>query len=213
MKTTVPSKKPDTKNHRPASKSSKANFSPMINSPVGQILHLQRTIGNQAVQRLFKSSVIPAKLKIGQPNDIYEQEADRVVEQVMNMPEPRLQRQAEEEDEEEELIQTKPLAEQITPLVQRQIEEEEEEPLQAKSVEDATPAVTHNLESRINAIRGGGQPLAESERAFFEHRFGYDFSRVRVHTDARAVESARAVNARAYTIGQDVVLAVEVSGS
>lgn len=39
-----------------------------------------------------------------------------------------------------------------------------------------------------------------------EPRLGHDFSRVRVHTDARAAESARAVNALAYTVGQDVVL-------
>ena len=67
-----------------------------------------------------------AKLTIGQPNDQYEQEADRVAEQVMRMPEPKvqrfcpeceeeLQRQPMEEEEEEETLQTKPLAEQITP--------------------------------------------------------------------------------------------------
>ncbi len=49
-------------------------------------MHLQRTIVNQAVQGLFESGVIQAKLRIGQPNDIYEQEADRVVDQVMRMP-------------------------------------------------------------------------------------------------------------------------------
>lgn len=63
-----------------------------INSPVEQILFLQRTTGNQAVQRLIKSGVLQAKLKISQPNDIYEQEADRVAEQVMRMPDPILQR-------------------------------------------------------------------------------------------------------------------------
>lgn len=61
------------------------------NSLNGRVLHLQRTIGNQAVQRLFKSGILQAKLRIGQPNDIYEQEADRVAEQVMNMPKPAIQ--------------------------------------------------------------------------------------------------------------------------
>ena len=50
--------------------------------------------------------------------------------------------------------------------------------LQAKSREDATSEVPNDLESQINAIRGGGQPLVESERAYFEPRFGYDFSQV-----------------------------------
>jgi hypothetical protein len=61
------------------------------NSLSGQIVFLQRTIGNQAMQRLFKSGVIQAKLKIAQPNDLYEQEADRVAEHVMRMPEPLIQ--------------------------------------------------------------------------------------------------------------------------
>jgi hypothetical protein len=55
-----------------------------------RIMHLQRTIGNQAVQGLFASGAIQAKLKIGQPNDVYEQEADRVAEQVMSMSEPEV---------------------------------------------------------------------------------------------------------------------------
>lgn len=46
---------------------------------------LQKTIGNQAVQSLFMSGHIYPKLKIGAPNDIYEQEADRVADQVMRM--------------------------------------------------------------------------------------------------------------------------------
>ncbi len=54
-------------------------------------------------------------------------------------------------------------------------------------------------------MAGGGEPLSQSDRAFFEPRFGYDFSHVRVHGDVRAAESARAVNALAYTVGQDVV--------
>jgi hypothetical protein len=54
-------------------------------------------------------------------------------------------------------------------------------------------------------LRSPGQPLDATTRAFMESRFGHDFSRVRVHTDARAVESARSVNAFAYTVGRDVV--------
>jgi outer membrane protein OmpA-like peptidoglycan-associated protein len=50
-----------------------------------------------------------------------------------------------------------------------------------------------------------GQPLDRETRAFMEPHFGHDFSRVRVHTDARAAESAKAVNALAYTVGRDVV--------
>ncbi|NIM15933.1 MAG: DUF4157 domain-containing protein, partial [Candidatus Aminicenantes bacterium] len=43
-----------------------------------------------------------------------------------------------------------------------------------------------SIESNINTLKGRGQPLSESTRSFFEPRFGYDFSKVRVHTDGKA---------------------------
>jgi hypothetical protein len=54
-------------------------------------------------------------------------------------------------------------------------------------------------------LRSSGQPLDTSVRAFFEPRLGHDLSHVRVHADAKAAESARAVNALAYTVGSHVV--------
>jgi hypothetical protein len=54
-------------------------------------------------------------------------------------------------------------------------------------------------------LRSPGEPLDATTKAFMEPRFGYDFSGVRVHTDAMAAESARAVNALAYTMGRDIV--------
>jgi outer membrane protein OmpA-like peptidoglycan-associated protein len=56
-------------------------------------------------------------------------------------------------------------------------------------------------------LRSPGQPLDRAGRDLFEPRFGHDFSKVRVHTDSKANESAGAINAQAYTMGQDVVLA------
>ena len=61
------------------------------NSPIDRILMLQKTIGNKAVQRMFNAGEIQARLRIGKPGDIYEQEADRVADQVMSMPEPAIQ--------------------------------------------------------------------------------------------------------------------------
>ena len=61
------------------------------------------------------------------------------------------------------------------------------------------PPIVHDV------LRSPGQPLDSATRAFMEPRFGHDFSRVRVHTDARAAESARAVNALAYTAGPKMV--------
>jgi len=56
-----------------------------------------------------------------------------------------------------------------------------------------------------DVLRSSGQPLGASTRTLFESHFRHDFSRVRVHTDARAAESAQSVNALAYTVGHDVV--------
>lgn len=55
------------------------------------------------------------------------------------------------------------------------------------------------------ALRSPGQPLDTETRAFFEPRFGHDFSKVRVHTDERAAESALAVKSLAYAMGNDIV--------
>jgi hypothetical protein len=67
------------------------------------------------------------------------------------------------------------------------------------SAPDTVPPIVHEV------LRSPGRPLDAQTRAFMEPRFGHDFSRVRVHTDAQAAKSARAVNALAYTVGRDVV--------
>jgi hypothetical protein len=56
-----------------------------------------------------------------------------------------------------------------------------------------------------DTLRGHGRPLEPAVREEMEARFSHDFSRVRVHTDGLAADSARAVNASAYTVGRDVV--------
>jgi len=64
-----------------------------------------------------------------------------------------------------------------------------------------------DIEESVRAMRGGGQPLPEQLRASIEPQFGYDFSQVRVHTDSRAAESAKLVNALAFTTGKDIIFA------
>ena len=145
---------------------------------------------------------------LGAPDDQYEQEADRVAEQMMagaplaapaGLGMGRLQRQ-EVEEEEEELLQAKPGA------LQRQEEQEEEELLQAKSSGTGSTAAAA-APAAAAAVTSGGQPLAASERAFFEPRFGHDLSHVRLHTDAGASHAARGIGARAYTLGQHIAFA------
>lgn len=74
--------------------------------------------------------------------------------------------------------------------------------LQNRTAESApvqAPPIVHEV------LRSPGQPLDSATRAFMEPRFGHDFSQVRVHTDARAAESAQAVGARAYAVGRNIV--------
>ena len=125
---------------------------------------------------------LPA-LKVGAVNDPLEHEADRIADQVMRMPEPEV----------------------APPLARVQLSRtSEQEKVQKKStaldVGDRTAP-----ESVREALRAPGQPLDASSRGYFEPRFGHDFSRVRVHSDAGAAQSARDIDARAYTVGNNIV--------
>lgn len=79
----------------------------------------------------------------------------------------------------------------------------------------ATPAVTEKKKAAEalsdvppivrRVLQTPGEPLDFATRTGMEARFGHSFRDVRVHTDAQAAESARAVYAHAYTVGQDIV--------
>lgn len=171
-----------------------------------------------------------AKLTIGQPGDVYEQEADSVAQQVMQrmaLSGNRQSIQRQEAPEEEEELQMKPL--EISTL-QRQEAPEEEEELQMKPLDINTlqrqeapeeeeelqmspmvqrkgqggMAATPDLETSINQARGGGQPLGDNIRKPMEQAFGADFGGVKVHTDSRSDQLNQSIQARAFTTGQDV---------
>jgi len=192
-----------------------------------------------------RSPETPTRLRISQPGDAHEEEADRVARLVMRVagpaetgeltgqgqiPRPILQRMdsgpdtmlhrhpanANEEKEsppdpvdidmpkpDEEVKSPPPV---IIPVgktwLQRQSRrggQESDARAKQNSGQMATTA------SGVEEHMGGGMPLSASARAFFEPRFGYAFDQVRVHTDAHAAASARAVNAFAYTVGPHVV--------
>lgn len=88
----VATKTPEAKRESSVSRKQEPDSSKSAHSPVDHILFLQRTFGNQTVRRMMQSGALQAKLRIGQPNDKYEQEADRVADQVMRMPKPGVQR-------------------------------------------------------------------------------------------------------------------------
>ncbi|MEM1251931.1 MAG: DUF4157 domain-containing protein [Cyanobacteria bacterium P01_H01_bin.21] len=154
--------------------------------------------------------LIQPQLKVGKPNDRYEQEADRIANQVTQMPQPEVQRQIETKEEEEETLQTKPTVSHIPSLVQRQVEseEEEEETLQAKNFPNLLPTITPDIQSGVQTLQqSSGQPLPPNVRSFMEPRFGQDFSGVRVHTTGRASQIAHSLHARAFTVGNHIAFA------
>jgi len=184
----------------------RAMADPVLAQPA-DILALQRIAGNRAV-----TGLIQAKLTVGGADDQYEQEADRVADQVMQrgvQAEPAAQRQEEEELQLKPLVQLQEEEEelQMKPLVQLQ---EEEEEIQTKSslrgnADDSFEA-GRAFEDRLAAQKGSGSPLPDETRSFMENRFGADFSGVRVHTGGEAVQLNRDLSAQAFTHGQDIYM-------
>ena len=143
----------------------------------------------------FSTLRIQPKLEVSTPGDADEREADEVADRVMRMPVTGAG-----------LPGLRPTG---AVKVQRACAacEGEEKGKKLRRVAGhpvASGAVASNAAHQIDAVRGG-QPLAATERAFFEPRFGMDFSQVRIHTNATADTAARSVGALAYTRGQDVV--------
>ncbi|MGI9182853.1 MAG: eCIS core domain-containing protein [Longimicrobiaceae bacterium] len=113
------------------------------------------------------------KLKVNEPGDVYEREADRIADRVMSAP-----------------------AQQAVSGAPLRIQRFSGQP--AGQVNAAPASVDH-------VLAGPGRPIEPQLRQDMEQRFGYDFSRVRVHSGAAAEQSARDVDAHAYTVGQDIV--------
>lgn len=104
------------------------------------------------------------------------------------------------------MVQTKPVVEQITPLVQRQAVEEEE-PVQMKENSPGISAhISPNFQTSLNGITSqGGKALSKADRAFFEPRFGADLGNIRIHDNEQAAQAAKQINAKAFALGNNVV--------
>jgi outer membrane protein OmpA-like peptidoglycan-associated protein len=164
---------------------------PSVLQPEHPLLHLQRSVGNQTMMRMLQQesgkhghfgapssllspAILQRKLTINEPGDVHEQEADRVSEHVTRMP-----------DASAAVHGTAPS-------------------IQLKTANSNTAGAAEAPPIVHKVLSSPGQPLDAGTRAFMEPRFGQDFSHVRVHTDAQAAKSAKAVGARAYTVGSNV---------
>lgn len=83
--------------------------------------------------------------------------------------------------------------------------EKGDEPFVQRSATGGAPEPQSVPPVVTEVLRSVGQSLSRETREFMEPRFGRDFSHVRIHNDARADASAKAVSARAYTVGNDIV--------
>jgi hypothetical protein len=174
--------------------------------PERRLLRLQTMHGNQGVQRLLRGGVMQRKLTINQPGDAFEQEADRVAEKVMRMPDPSATR---------ETIATSGAAGRLQRCscgksagTGAQCEECKSQAMQLQRSPASSAAGNATAPPIVNEVLNSpGKPLDAATRNFMEPRFGADFNNVRVHTGDKASESAKAVGALAYTVGRDIVFA------
>ncbi len=180
---------------------------------------------------------IQAKLTIGKAGDKYEQEADniarKVVKQINSPQVPPVQTSVEPAYATEELPSDD---NSLAAKVQRQVIKDSQPPFQTIPQQNITPrnaefhekirrqvvqdnvpqiqmmgleggTATPDFEKSLNSTRGGGTPLDSSFREKVEPLMGADFSKVKVHTDTKADNLSRSINAQAFTSGNDIYFA------
>ncbi len=118
-----------------------------------------------------------AKLAINQENDVYEQEADSMADNVVRTVDNSINQKSF----------FKPSA------------------IQRKCNAGNEGAGSNAVDSYVGSLNSSGQAMPEGSRKFFEPKFGRDFSDVKLHTGSTAAKSAQAINALAYTSGNNIV--------
>jgi hypothetical protein len=184
---------------------------PSTNQPIG--LAASSRPGSRYGPEFSKISLYPATprtasatLKINKPHDLYEQEAERVANQVLSIPDQTTQGISYERKKKDE-DRALPQISKTSPRIQRWLLETYDEYEIQQELErlGILPTIAAEIAAAVHALHGSGQPLPESLRMFFEARFGVDLSRVRLHTGNAAAELVKMVNAKAFTLGQDIL--------
>ena len=149
----------------------------LYNGPASELATLHHAAGNHAIGQL-----VQAKLNIIQPSDPLEREADQVADQILRMKKP------------------------LTPISDSKEGRGVDTPKQVRKKAGSVNATTDSSVSN-NFLRdlGPGRPLDTQVRAFMEPRFGQDLSQVRIHNDNNADKKTSAINAKAFTVGRDIV--------
>lgn len=140
-----------------------------------------------------QSPTISQLLQTGSASNENEQNADAIAKQTLN---PSNNESSNEFDNSVVVTQAANLNAQIKPATHR---------LQKK--EKHRQQASKTFDFQFNQLKGGGQSLDKKQNQFFSTRLGHDFDKVRLHTGSMASKTAKSINARAYTLGNDIVFA------
>jgi hypothetical protein len=130
-------------------------------------------VGNQEIARLFGAAEARAKLKVGDPGDTAERDADKIADAVVK-------------------------SEQTGDAATMQ-----------KKVDLSNSRAASTANAKLPNLTGGGKPMNENLKAYFEPRFGVDLGNVRLHTDENANRLSAYIHARAFAVGNDIAFATE----
>lgn len=162
-----------------------------VKCPPGTCDHDETTAAPYRRAYGFSGNAIQPKLAIGPKRDSDEQEADRMADTVMRMPAPLTVGDGDP-CERAGRLRHEPAHGADEPVTASE----------GKGPRTAAPSTQRLVQE---TVRRPGEPMDPATRTFMEPRFGHDFSQIRIHTDAQAAQSAKAVDALAYTLGTNVV--------
>lgn len=146
--------------------------------------------GAEAWKGMPQNLIIQHKLSVGKEDDEFEREADNTADRVMRMPETNFVQRKCDKCEEEEKLQRKTVTQDPNPLIQ------------AKA--NGSSAVSESVANSIQSSRGNGAAIDRQTQSFMANRMDSDFSEVKIHTNSEAVQLNRELNAKAFTVGNDI---------
>jgi len=194
--------KPKVTQHTESAKSTKPGWTLFgQNRDVHSILNLQRTIGNHAVQRLLQSNTQEIEVSLGtSPRFTHDFSRIQLHANSRVGIQPKLKVNAPGDKHEQEADQ---VVEQVLRLGGSHKDDGRNVQIQAMTA-GAGQEINRGLADRLNLGKGGGNPLAQATRSFFEPRMQHNFSKVKVHTGNAVADMNRELGARAFTHGRDI---------
>lgn len=162
---------------------------------------------------------VQTKLKVGQPNDRYEREADTMADRIIQLPKSPTTTESPSETAQQihrsSLPSTSSTHQAGAPAVQADFESNEQESIQPKRAHlhdapglqassDGELTTTQGFSDQLSSHSGNGSPLPSDLQGKMEGQMGADLSGVRTHTDSQAAQLSQNLGAKAFTHGSDI---------